>query len=78
MLAELGGGCQTPIAAHARLNGQGTLHLDGLVASPDGKLVIRRQISGPADKARSLGAALAGQIKADGGEEILREFSHYR
>jgi hydroxymethylbilane synthase len=75
-LAELGGGCQTPIAAHACLKGQETLCLDGLVASPDGKRLIRRQMSGPADKAGSLGITLAVKIKAEGGGEILREFSH--
>ena len=36
--ARLGGSCQSPIAAQATLNG-GSLHLRGLVGSPDGRTI---------------------------------------
>ena len=38
---RLGGSCQSPIAAHARLEA-GRLMLDGLVAEPDGSRLAAR------------------------------------
>src|ERR1041384_5423739 len=45
-LRGLGGGCQLPIAAHARLEGE-LLKLDGLVAHPDGAKELQESPSGP-------------------------------
>ncbi|MFB6158017.1 MAG: hydroxymethylbilane synthase [Haloferacaceae archaeon] len=39
VLAELGGGCVAPIGVHARLQGE-RVHVDAVVASPDGTEVI--------------------------------------
>ncbi len=50
-LTGLDGGCQVPIGAHARLDGD-TVSLDGLVAEVDGSRIFRDQLSGPADRAR--------------------------
>ena len=58
---RLEGGCQVPIAAHALLDGE-TLKLDGLVASVDGKRVIRRHINGLATEAHQLGTTLAERL----------------
>ena len=71
-LAGLEGGCQVPIAGFAVLQGS-TLTLEGLVADPQGKRIIRRQTTGPVDKARELGLALAEEVKQAGGAELLRE-----
>jgi hydroxymethylbilane synthase len=62
-LAGLGGGCQAPIAALGRLRA-GTLHLTGLLATPDGAL-HRHSLTGPPSNAACLGKQLA--------DEILRE-----
>lgn len=70
-LASLGGGCQVPIAALARV-GWGTLTLEGLVASPDGRTYLRRHIEGPASAAEALGKALGAEILEEGGGAILR------
>ena len=70
-LASLGGGCQVPIAALARV-GWGTLTLEGLVASPDGRMYLRRHIEGPASAAEALGKALGAEILEEGGGAILR------
>ena len=43
---RLEGGCQVPIAAHATLE-DGELELRGLVASLDGRRVLRSQVRGP-------------------------------
>ena len=69
-LAELQGGCRVPIAGHATL-AEGTLRLRGLVGSPDGAKVVRGERSGPSGSGAVLGKALAAQIAAAGGREIL-------
>jgi len=69
-LAELQGGCRVPIAGHATLVG-GTLRLRGLVGSLDGAKVVRGEQSGPSGVGVALGKALAAQIAAAGGREIL-------
>ncbi|MGO9096253.1 MAG: hydroxymethylbilane synthase [Bryobacteraceae bacterium] len=72
VLRTLGGGCQVPIGAHARSSG-GDLRLLGVVASPDGTRIVRREASGPALNALSLGQELGEQLLANGGREILKE-----
>lgn len=72
LLHRLEGGCQVPIAAHAVLDGE-TLTLDGLVASVDGRRVIRHQIRGAASEAQALGTRLAERLLVDGGDVILKE-----
>ena len=61
-----------PIAAHATLSGDRVV-LEGLVASIDGKTIIRDQIAGPGHQAHGLGVQLAERLLARGGDKILRE-----
>lgn len=71
-LRRLGASCHTPVAAHARvLNGE--LCLDGLVASLDGRRVLRSAATGAAAGAELLGQKLADELLARGAGEILRE-----
>lgn len=72
LLHRLQGGCQVPIAAHASLNGE-TLTLAGLVASVDGRRVIRDQVEGSSHHPHDLGVALAERLLARGGDVILKE-----
>ena len=64
----LDGGCSSPIAAFARLDGE-TLHLRGLYYSEQSGRHLTGQLSGPAAEAETLGAKLANKLKAelDGG-----------
>lgn len=71
-LYRLEGGCQVPIAAYATLS-DGELTLDGLVASVDGKTIIRDEIRGKNAEAYALGVQLAERLLARGGDKILRE-----
>lgn len=71
-LQRLEGGCQVPIAAHATLSDAG-LVLDGLVASVDGKTILRDQIEGTNQQAHALGVQLAERLLARGADKILRE-----
>jgi hydroxymethylbilane synthase len=67
---RLGGSCQSPIAAHARLE-LDRLTLDGLVAEPDGSRLLRETISGAADHAPALGERLAERLLAAGASALL-------
>ena len=71
-LHRLEGGCQVPIAAAATLVDGGLL-LDGLVASVDGKTILREQTHGACQDARQLGVQLAERLLNQGGDKILRE-----
>lgn len=70
LLTKLGGGCQVPIGAFAEVRG-GKLHLDGIVADPDGSKVLResREGSDPV----SLGETVGEILLRRGGDAILEE-----
>ena len=67
---RLGGSCQSPIAAHANIEG-GRLALAGLVAEPDGSRVLRDTQVGSIDAAAALGALLAERMLAAGAGPLL-------
>jgi hydroxymethylbilane synthase len=69
-LRELEGGCQVPIGARAVAR-DGKLLLEGVIASLDGKQIVRDSFSGPASDAKSIGTALAMRARKAGGDEIL-------
>lgn len=72
LLRELEGGCQVPIASLARITGD-IIHLEGLVASMDGKLVIKGFESGHLDQAVEIGKLLAQNLLNRGADSILEE-----
>jgi hydroxymethylbilane synthase len=69
-LHRLGAGCHTPVAGHARLDGE-ELCLTGLVAGPDAVPVLRAAVSGPASSAEALGWKLADELLARGAQGVL-------
>jgi len=69
-LSALGGGCRVPIAALAAIEGD-ALHLRGVVASPDGTGLIRREIRGEVRDAEGIGCALAADCIRDGAAALL-------
>lgn len=69
-LAELGGGCELPVGAHAVVGPDGGLKLEGLVASLDGLVLLRRAMTG--SDAHELGRDLAIDIRdLCGGADVL-------
>ena len=68
----MGGGCQAPIAGFAALDGE-DLSLEALVASLDGKKVIRLSKAADADAPRELGLMLASDVLAAGGDVLLAD-----
>ncbi len=71
-LARIEGGCQVPIAGHARVDGQRVV-LRALVASLDGTKVIRAERAAPLADARKMGEAVAEELLSKGADAILRE-----
>ena len=71
-LRELEGGCQVPIGVNTVIDGD-TLTLTGMVASLDGKRLIRDQQSGTLAEAETIGTKLAEILKGKGAGEILKE-----
>jgi hydroxymethylbilane synthase len=49
------------------------LRITGLVASLDGRRLVREELNGPLAEAASLGTTLAERILARGGGAILQE-----
>jgi hydroxymethylbilane synthase len=71
MNERLQGGCQVPIAGYAQMQND-FLSLQGLVGSPDGKTIIRSNISGMPEQARALGIQLAEKLLEGGADRILK------
>jgi len=72
VLAELGGGCQVPLGAHATLSPDGqTVRLVAVVASLDGTRLVRVEREGPVTRAASLGRSAARALLRGGAAEIL-------
>jgi hydroxymethylbilane synthase len=73
-LEGLGGGCAAPIAAHAVVSRRGRtswVEMRGMVASLDGRRMVRVNGAGPASGARLLGLHLAAGARARGAEALL-------
>ncbi|MBY0497718.1 MAG: hydroxymethylbilane synthase [Cyanobacteria bacterium] len=70
-LQHLGGGCSAPIAAYARFE-RGRLCMTGLVASPDGRRVVR--VEDEAENGSALARRLAARALDEGAQSILTEF----
>ncbi|CAK8725138.1 hydroxymethylbilane synthase [Candidatus Electrothrix aarhusensis] len=71
-LLRLEGGCQVPIGGFATIDND-TITLTGLIASLDGKTILREQLSGMASDAEKIGITLAETLLDRGGKAILDE-----
>ncbi|MBV8046806.1 MAG: hydroxymethylbilane synthase [Paludibacterium sp.] len=73
---EMGGSCQLPLGAFASLE-NGMLHLTGLLAHPDGSVVLRAEATAPREYAETLGRAVAKKLDEQDAraliDAILRE-----
>ena len=72
LLRKLGGGCQVPIAAYARIE-DGRVIMDGLVGSITGERVIKSHAEGKLEDHERLGTNLAEDLLSRGAKEILAE-----
>lgn len=72
-LRRLGATCATPVAAHAVVDGHTRpprLTLRAVVASEDGRRVLRSEAAGPAEDAEAIGQGLAEALLAQGAAEV--------
>ena len=69
LLHSLGGGCQVPIGAHAKWTNEDKLRLQAVVASPDGKILLREAAEG--DNPIALGESVGTKLLNQGGAGIL-------
>ncbi len=70
LLSTLEGGCQIPIGAYGRLEGE-RLVLDACIGSLDGQMIIRERMEGAPEHPRALGERLAYRLLDGGGKAIL-------
>jgi len=70
---ELGGSCQLPLAVFARLE-SGQMHLDALVATIDGKTMLRSSCTGSSGDATALAAGLARDLLQQGADRIIAAY----
>jgi hydroxymethylbilane synthase len=70
LLDRLGGGCQVPIGALAEMR-NGKLHLEAIVAEPDGSKLLRESRDGSLDRPERLGNDVGEALLSRGADEIL-------
>ena len=68
LLNRLGGGCQVPVGAFAEMR-SGKLHLESVVAEPDGSKILRDSRDG--DDPEQLGSDAGTALLRRGGDQIL-------
>jgi len=73
-LRRMGGNCRTPLAAKCVIV-QGTVQLAALIASPNGKRLIRGELDGAIEEADRIGSRLAETLLGQGGQEILKDLT---
>lgn len=69
-LTGLGGDCSTPLAAHARVEGD-RVHLEAMLCSRDGATLYRARHETGREVAAEAGAAAAREVLAHGGQALL-------
>ena len=74
LLRALGGGCQVPVAALARVH-DGTIHLRGAVLSPDGKQRLDAEGQAAALESEELGQKVAQKLLSQGAGQLLNRGS---
>lgn len=72
-LSRVGGACDLPVAGHATVQAGGRLYLEGLLAAPDGSVVVRQGAGGVAANAAELGWRVAEMVLAGGGAALLAD-----
>ncbi|MEE9310609.1 MAG: hydroxymethylbilane synthase [Cocleimonas sp.] len=69
---RLNGGCQVPIGGFAELLDNNRMRLRGLIGFPDGSKIFRSVKEDSQDNAEALGVAVAEDLLAQGGGEVLK------
>ena len=77
-LRDLEGGCQVPIGVNSEIKND-QIYLTGMVASIDGKRLIKNYSEGSINEPEKIGKILADKLRKEGAGEILNEiFDKFR
>jgi len=76
-LAALDGNCRTPIAGQAKLQADGQLYFEGLIAKPDGTIVFRTSRTGAPADAVKMGTEAGEELKEKTGGDALDFFGDH-
>lgn len=71
VVATLGGDCRMPLAALARIDGEGRLTLHARLCSPDGRTSVERVVEGDRRDAHALGCQAGDYLLDNGGRAII-------
>lgn len=77
-LLRIEGDCTVPMAVHLVERGEGRIWLRGLIASLDGKRIVRAEAEVASSEAAAAGRRVAEAVLEGGGAEILRELQSTR
>lgn len=69
-LRTIEGGCQVPVGCYSQATNS-SIRLTGMVASVDGKQLLRERVEGTLDDAETMASGLAEKLLSQGGKEIL-------
>ena len=69
---KVGGNCRTPIAAYARAEST-KLTIEGMIASPNGRMVVRGRVTSDNPKSAQIGEELARFLLDKGAGALLEE-----
>jgi len=67
---KLGADCQTPVAAYARYE-SARFVIEGMVAAPNGRILVRSRLTSQSKKPESVGEELASRLLAQGAQTIM-------
>ena len=70
-LRTVEGGCQVPVGVYGTVVGENQMQVEALIASLDGKVVVRDTLRGSFADAEILGIRLAESLLTRGGREIM-------
>jgi hydroxymethylbilane synthase len=70
-LARIGSGCDLPVAAHATVDATGSAGIEGLIASPDGRTVLRARRDGAVPDLARMAVDLAAHLLDERGGAAL-------
>ncbi len=65
-------GCHAPLGAFAKIS-EDDITITAFISDIEGRIFLKRQITGPAENAIKLADTLAGQLLDDGGKKILKQ-----
>jgi len=72
-LAALDGSCRTPLGGLAQITSS-DLHFTGAIASPDGAIYHRVEMTGKRDEAIKIGRVAAAKLRRDAGENFFDDW----